>query len=335
MKISNETKVGALTAIAICLLVLGFNFLKGGNLFKTGNFLYARYPDAKGIMVSNPVYVNGFQVGSVYEIKNTDKNLKEINVAIKLKDQYNIPDNSTAEIIKDPLGTPSIDIHLGNTTHFVTSGDTLHTDTSPGLLTSLSGKLMPVIDQLQTTVKTLDDVLKNINTVFDPNTKHNLQSVVANLNQTTASLAVSSVSIQQMLNHQSGVIAQSMNNVNSFTKNLADNNEKINTTLSNLQATTDHFAKIDLDGTIASLKNSVETINTILNKLNSKEGSVGLLMNDKTLYNNLTNTVRSANILMDDLRTHPKRYINISVFGKKDKSKALTAPIPIIDSISH
>ncbi len=200
MKISNETKVGALTAIAIALLVLGFNFLKGRSVFKTGNFLYARYPDAKGIMVSNPVYVNGFQVGSVYSIENADANLKNINVSIKLKDTYNIPDNSVAEIIKDPLGTPSIEIRLGSTQRFLHSGDTLQTISSPGLLDAFAGRLMPVADQLQATVKTLDEVLKNVNTMLDPNTKHNLQSVIAHLNETTASLAVSSVSVQRMLN---------------------------------------------------------------------------------------------------------------------------------------
>lgn len=334
MKISNETKVGALTAIAICLLVLGFNFLKGSSFFKSGNFLYARYPDAKGIMVSNPVYVNGFQVGSVYEIKNTDKNLKNINVAIKLKDNYNIPSNSVAEIIKDPLGTPSIDIHLGTTTNFLKSGDTLNTDTSPGLLNTLTGKLMPVVDQLQTTVRTMDSVLRNINTIFDPNTKHNLQSVIGNLNLTTASLAISSASIQEMLNRQSGSIAQSLNNVTSFTKNLADNNQKITKTLSNLETTTDHFASIDVDGTMAGLKSSITNLNGLISQLNSKDGSLGLLLNDKSLYNNLMNTVRSANILMDDIKTHPKRYINISVFGRKDKSNALTAPLPT-DSTRH
>jgi phospholipid/cholesterol/gamma-HCH transport system substrate-binding protein len=334
MKISNETKVGALTAIAITLLVLGFNFLKGGSVFKTGNFLYARYPDAKGIMVSNPVYVNGFQVGSVYGIKNSDQDLKSINVAIKLKDTYNIPDNSVAEIIKDPLGTPSIQIRLGSTTKYLQSGDTLQTASSIGVLDALTGRLMPVADQLQTTVKTLDEVLKNINTVLDPNTKHNLQSVIAHLNQTTASLAVSSLSIQRMLNQQSGSLAQSLNNVNSFTKNLADNNGRITTMMGNLQQTTENLKQADIKGTVASLKTSVENLNGLLNQLNSKDGSLGLLLNDKTLYNNLNNTVRSANILMDDLKTHPKRYISISVFGKKDRTTPLTAPLTT-DSIQQ
>jgi len=327
MKISNETKVGALTAIAITLLILGFNFLKGKTLFKTGNIVYARYSDTKGLMVSNPVFINGFQVGAVFEIENVDKSLSSIVVAIKLKDYYDIADNSLASIKENPLGTPSITIALGDSKKYLHTGDTLLTASNAGLLGDVMNKLGPVSDQIKTTVHSLDSVLKNINSIFDPNTKNNLQQVIANINKTTASLVVSSASIQAMMNEQSGAITQSMNNVASFTKNLSDNNEKVTKMLSNVEKTTDNFSKADLTGTVDKLKTTINTLNSILEKLGSQEGSLGKLMNDKTLYNNLTNTVRSANILMDDIRMHPKRYVNISVFGKKDKSGPLLSPL--------
>jgi phospholipid/cholesterol/gamma-HCH transport system substrate-binding protein len=327
MKISNETKVGALTAIAITLLILGFNFLKGKTLFKTGNIVYARYTDSKGIMISNPVLVNGFQVGSVLDIENADKNLSSIIIAIKLKDNYNIAVNSVATIKDNPLGTPSISIALGNATQYLKPGDTLLTAASPGLLGSVMSTLGPVGDQIKVTVHTLDSVLKNINTIFDPNTKNNLQQVIANMNRTTASLAVSAASIQAMLNEQSGALNQSLKNVNSFTRNLSDNNEKITRSLNNVEKTTDNFAKADITGTVDKLKSAVANLNNMLEKVGSQDGTLGKLMNDKTLYNNLNNTVRSANILLDDLRVHPKRYVNISVFGRKDKGTALTAPL--------
>lgn len=327
MKISNETKVGALTAVAITLLILGFNFLKGKTLFKTGNFIYAKYTDTKGIMVSNGVFINGFQVGSVYDIENADKNLSTIVVAIKLKDNYNIPANSIASIKENPLGNASITIALGDAATYVKSGDTILTASNAGLLGDVMNKLGPVGDQIKATVGSLDSVLKNINTIFDPATKNNLQEVIANINKTTASLVVSSASIQAMLNQQTGTITTSMNNVSSFTKNLADNNEKVTRMLGNVEKTTENLSKADIDGTVAQLKTSIETLNTILGKMSSTDGSLGKLLNDKALYDNLTNTVRSANILMDDLRVHPKRYVNISVFGKKDKTGPLMAPL--------
>lgn len=327
MKISNETKVGALTAIAITLLILGFNFLKGKTLFKTGNFLYAKYTDTKGIMVSNAVFINGYQVGSVFEIENADQNLSSIIVAIKLKDHYNIPVNSVATIKDNPLGTASIAIALGDAKQFLNSGDTVLTASSAGLLGDVMSKLGPVGDQIKTTVHSLDSVLKNINSIFDPNTKNNLQQVIANINKTTASLVVSSASLQAMMNQQNGAITQSMNNVASFTKNLADNNDKVTKMLGNVEKTTDNFSKADLSGTVDKLRTTITNLNNILEKAGSKEGSLGKLMNDKALYDNLTNTVRSANILMDDLRVHPKRYVSLSVFGKKDKSGPLLAPL--------
>ncbi|MBP9213767.1 MAG: MlaD family protein [Chitinophagaceae bacterium] len=327
MKISNETKVGALTSIIIVLLILGFNFLKGKSLFKTGEFLYADFDETKGIMISNPVFVNGFQVGSVYEINNTDLTLKKIRVGIKLKQEYQIPTNSLAYIDANPLGTNSLVIQLGNSKDFLPNNASLNTFQNPGLLGELKNTLTPVTTQINTTVKTLDSVLKNMNSIFDLNTKNNLQTVVANINLMTAKLLASSTSLQQMMTEQTGSIAKSMDNVNSFTQNLSSNNEKITSTINNLEKTTHNLSEADISGSVTQLKTSIEKLNGILHKLDSKEGSLGLLMNDKTLYNNLTNTVRSANILLDDLKTHPKRYVNISVFGKKDKSTPLTAPL--------
>lgn len=327
MKISNETKVGALTAIAITMLILGFNFLKGKTLFKTGNYLHAKYTDSKGIMVSNPVFVNGFQVGSVDDIENLDESLNTIVVTIKLKSNYNIPVNSVATIKDNPLGPASISIALGNAKQYLNVGDTLATASQDGLMGSLMSKLGPVGDQIKLTVQSLDSVLKNINTIFDPNTKNNLQQTIANINKTTASLVVSSASLQAMLNQQTGAITQSMNHVASFTKNLSDNNEKVTRMIGNVEKTTDNLAKADIAGSVENLKATIAGLNAVVAKLNSQDGSLGKLMNDKTLYNNLTNTVRSANILLDDLRVHPKRYVNVSVFGRKDKSIPLTAPL--------
>ncbi len=327
MTVSNETKVGALTAVAITLLILSFNFLKGKTLLKTGNYLYAKYTDTKGVKISNPVYVNGFQVGAVADIENADPTLKSLIVAIKLTDVYDIPKNSIAVINENPLGTPSIEIKLGNSTTFLQQGDTLQTAESKGLLSGVMDKLGPVTAQLEKTIETLDVVLKNINSVFDPQTKNNLQAVIANINKTTESLVVSSASLQQMLNQQTGTIAQSMNNVNKFTKNLSDNNEKITQTLTNVTKTSENFAKADLAGSVEQLKAAIGNLNKLVEKVSSTDGSLGKLMNDKTLYNNLNNTIRSANILVDDLRVHPKRYVSISVFGKKDKSGPLMAPL--------
>ena len=333
MKISNETKVGVLTAIAITLLILGFNFLKGKSVFKSGYYIFAKYKDTKGIMVSNPVLVNGFKVGSVYDIENSDPNLKDIIITIKLEGKFNIPKNSIASIKESALGSPSIEIEMGNDTHFLNKGDTLHTGENEGLFSAFSNKITPVGNQLKQTMRNLDKVLNDLNETIDPTFRSNIQQSIANVNAATASLVISANAIQTLLNAQSGAIAKTMNNANAFTKNLADNNEKVNKSMNNLEKTTEHLANADIDGTVASLKKAVDNLNGLLEKVNSKDGSVGMMLNDKTLYKSLTNTIRSTNILMDDIKVHPKRYINVSVFGNKDKSVPLSAPLN--DSATH
>jgi phospholipid/cholesterol/gamma-HCH transport system substrate-binding protein len=327
MKVSNETKVGALTAISITLLILGFNFLKGKTLFKTGHYIYAEYGDTKGLMVSNPVYINGFQVGTVMEIDNEDASLHKLILTLKLKEFYQIPNNSVAIIKENPLGTPSINIQLGNATTFLNAGDTVHTENNPGMLAGIMDKLGPVGTQVQQTLTHLDSVLKNINKIFDPTTRNNMQEVIANINKTTASLVISSASIQQMLAAQSGSIAQSMDNINGFTKNLADNNNKVTQVLTNVETTTAQLAKTDFNGTVEQLKTAVNNLNTLITSLNSNNGTLGKLMHDEALYNQLNQTLNSANILLDDLRVHPKRYVSLSVFGKKDKTGPLMQPL--------
>src|SRR5919107_6323806 len=146
MKVSNETKIGALTAIAVTLLVLGFNFLKGKSFLKSGRYLYAKYPDTKGLMPSNAVYINGYQVGNVSEIEAGNKSLTSIVATIKLKEDYNIPDNSVASINARPLGSPSIDIQLGTSSTYLKSKDTIRSAESGGFLGDITNKLGPVTD---------------------------------------------------------------------------------------------------------------------------------------------------------------------------------------------
>lgn len=329
MKISNETKVGALTAIAITLLILGFNFLKGRSLFKTGNFIYAKYKDTKGIMISNPVFINGLQVGSVYELEEANKNLDSIIVSIKLSKEINIPNNSVASIVGNPLGSSKIDIVMGNSSRYLQHNDTILTAASAGLLDSLSGSVTPLVDQVKTAVGRLDSVLTSVNSILDPYTRANIQQSIANTSRVMASLATSSAYLQQMLNSQSGALAQSLNNLNSFTGTLASNQGRINQTMTNLETATNNFSKADVEGTVQQLRGTVERLNAAVDKLDSRDGSLGLLLNDNQLYNNLANTARSLNILMDDLRVNPKRYVSISIFGGKSKGQPLSSPLPV------
>lgn len=320
MKISNETKIGTLTAISITLLILGFNFLKGKKLFEKRKKIYAVFNNVEGVEVSNAVKINGLLVGNISEIKETDKDLKEILLEINLKKDIHIPKNSIAEIQTSLLNSPVIVINKGDAQEYVENGDTLRTREKPGLLAQLEGNINPIVGQLNGTLKSLDSLIRAVGSMFDPRTKNNFGAILANL-------AGSSASLQQILNTQTGTLAKSLNNVDTFTLNLTKNNGHINETLANLDKTTSKLANSKIEETVESIHSTLGQLNTVIAKANSNNGSLGLLLNDKKLYLNLESTSRSLNTLLDDVRMHPKRYVNISVFGRKDKNGPLMTPL--------
>lgn len=328
MKISNETKVGALTAIAITLLVLGFNFLKGKTFFGKSHSLFAKYTNVQGLANSNPVVINGLQVGTVYSI-STDKNMKEILVNMTINKDVNIPKNSVAVIRTNPLGTTSVEIRLGDANDYLKqTNDTIHTEQSAGIMEAAVQEIRPVLGQVKSAIHSLDSALTTMSGVFDPTAKNNIRAILDNLNKTTAGLTVSSASLNELLNTQTGALAKSLNNVSSFTGNLADNNQKLTSVMSNLDKTTTNLSNLDLEKTLTTLNSTIGELKSTIGKLNSTGGTAGLLLNDTKLYYNLAATSNKLNVLLDDMKTHPKRYISFSVFGKKDKSTPLSVPLP-------
>ncbi len=327
MKISNETKVGALTAVAITLLVLGFNFLKGKSLSGKSTRLYAVFNDIKGLANSNPVIINGKQVGTV-AATNFSNDLQRITVTMNMSGDFNIPANSVAVISASLLGTISMDIKLGSSSPVLKNGDTISTKASPGLIDEAMQKLDPVLYEVKGAVASLDSVLTTVNSVVDPAAKNNIRATLENINKITSSLAVSAASLQTMLNTQTGALAKSLNNVSTLTGNLASYNDKMTGILTNVDKTTANFAKLDLEKTLSTLNGTMEELKATIGKVNSNSGTLGMLMTDTRLYNNLTATTNKLNLLLDDLRLHPKRYVNVSVFGKKDKSGPLMTPLP-------
>jgi phospholipid/cholesterol/gamma-HCH transport system substrate-binding protein len=333
MRVSNETKVGALTVIAVTLIILGFNFLKGKTFFKSGTFIYAKYADTKGLIVSNPVFVNGFQVGTVFEIENMNDNLSELVVCIKLNQLYKIPKNSIATIQENPLGTNAINIVPGKSTLMIVSGDTIKTAPAASLLGDFMNTLSPLGEQIKNTITSLEKVLGNVNKTLDDENRQNFKVILENLSSTTVNLNKSLQSIEGMVNKQNGSISKTADNLNSFTANLNQNNQKISNILTNLDSTTKSIKDADLNKTIKDIQTALVALNTTINKLNNGNGTAAKLLNDPVMYTQLQSTIKSVNTLVDDIKVHPKRYVSISVFGKKDKSTPLAKPLS--DTVAH
>lgn len=320
MKISNETKVGAITAIAIVVLILGFNYLKGKNITERNDQIYAIFPSVKGLSVSNAVFINGLQVGKVSAMKETDRNLSGIIVSITLNKNINIPNNSVVSINNELLSSTSLDISLGNSHVFVKEGDTLQSIPTISVMGELSKSINPAINNVNQTLASLDILIKQLSSIIDPGTKNNLQNIISNL-------TASSRSLERLINAQNGVLARSLGNVEKITGNFAENSDKINTTIDNFEKASEKIANADIDATLNSLKATMNKLQTAVDKISSTDGTLGMLLNDRQLYNEIRQTNRSLTTLLDDVRMNPKRYFSISVFGKKAKGTPLSYPI--------
>jgi phospholipid/cholesterol/gamma-HCH transport system substrate-binding protein len=327
VKISNETKVGAIAVVCITLLILGFNFLKGKKLFSTDTTLFAKYGNVQGLQNSNPIVINGLQVGTVYKI-STDKDMRQIKVELNITKDINIPINSIAIIKPNPLGTTSIEIKLGDTSVYLKNRDTVLTEANAGIFDDILRKVDPVLFEVKKSISSLDTLMDNLSSIIDPNAKNNIGATLANLNKITASMVISTASLEGLLNQQTSALAKTLNNVSSLTGNLAANNDKINSVVSNLDKTTAKFAQLDFKHTLDSLNATIDNLKMMVSKFNSSNGSLGLLLNDPALYKNLASSGNKLNLLLDDIRINPKRYINISVFGKKQKNSPLLVPLP-------
>ena len=313
--------------MAVTFLILGFNFLKGKKLFSESKILYGIYGNVQGLANSNPIIINGLQVGTVYKI-TTDKDMRRITVELNITKNINLPKNSIAIIKPNPLGTTSIEIKLGDAIANLANKDTIYTEANAGIFNDVLKKLDPVLYEVKRAVGSIDSLLINVNNVIDPRAKYNIGATLDNLNRVTASMVASTASLNLLLNTQTGALAKTLNNMNAITGNLAGQNEKINNVVSNLDKTTSKLAALDLQKTLTTLDATINDLKAMTAKFNDSKGTLGLLMNDPSLYKNLASTGNKLNLLLDDIRSNPKRYVSVSVFGKKQTNPPLAYPLP-------
>jgi len=319
MKINNETKVGLLSILALALLLLGFNYLKGKDIFNGSTKIHAIFDKLAPLEKSNLVKINGVTIGTVYDIEPTDKDISHVDVTISLSRKINIPDNSVAYISPGLVGSSTLVIEKGTSTGFLSDGDTLTTRQDNGLIGDLSSQVSPTLVKIRSSLDSLNAVFTNINRLFDAGAKQNLQQTIANLN-------MASNNLNKMLDMQHGPLASTLGNVNDITSNFKKNNDSITAILSNTRKFTQRLSQLELEQTMDTLQVAISRMKSAIAKISSPDGTLGALINDRGLYNKIHDVVLSAEILLDDLRAHPKRYVNISVFGKKDKDGALTSP---------
>ena len=319
MKISNETKVGILTIVSLVFLIVGFNFLKGKNVFSNETHLYAVFSDLGSLRKSNEVKMKGLPVGTVYDYTEIDKNLSGIIVTITMKRDVNIPRDSKATIESELLGSAYLNIAQGQSTDYLKDGDTIVTDLATSFLGDVKAQITPTLTSVRSAIDSLKVVLGGLNRLFDKDTKGNINEIIHNLRITTGSL-------NKLLNAETGALAATLDNANSISANLKKNNDSITAAISSVKRAADKFSNIEIQPTVDSLQASIVAFKSILNNFNPNQGTLGLLMQDRKLYDQLNDLTLSLEILFDDIRVNPKRYTGSLIFNRKDKNGPLTSP---------
>lgn len=319
MKISNETKVGILTIVALVILIVGFNFLKGKDVFSRSKKIYAVFKELGTLEKSNEVKINGLPIGNVYDKKERDKDVSAVVVTISLTRDINIPKNSVAYISSSLVGSSYIIIERGNSTEMMGDGDTLTTRMETGILGDVKAQMNPTMARIRDVLDSLKETLSGVNGMLNMENKAYLKETLHNLSQASNAL-------NGLLDNKNGALAKTLNNAQAMTESLKNNSADISTTIGNAKKISEKLAALELQPTIDSLNTMISSLKATAAKLNSTDGTLGALMNDRALYDKLNDAILSAEILIDDLRTHPKRYVNLSIFGKKDKTGPLTSP---------
>jgi phospholipid/cholesterol/gamma-HCH transport system substrate-binding protein len=326
MKVSNETKVGVLAIIAITLLILGFNFLKGKDIFNKQQKLYAVFTNLGSLQKSNEVRINGLPVGIVYDYAEKDKDLTGIVVTMNMKRQVNIPANSVATIESELIGSSYINIKFGDSTVYLKNKDTVKTDLAASLLNDIKAQLNPTLSKTRDAIDSLKAVLSSTNKFLNSQLKGGLLNILANLEASTASL-------KTLLNTEGGPLSNSLKNVESISDNLKKNNDSITQTISTIRRAANKFTELDIQPTIDQMKATLLSMKDMVANIQSDKGTLGKLINSKELYDQILKNLNSLETLTDDLRVNPKRYTTI--LTKKVKSPPLTSPVPRTDSAAN
>ena len=299
MKLTKEIKIALVAIVGILIMYFGINFLKGMNLFSTNNAYYMTFDDIQGLGASTPIYADGYKVGTVDGMEYDYKENGPIKVKVDINKDLRIPQGSKAEIVKDLMGNLQVNLLLANNPRErVEPGGVIPGAVNGGMMDK-AANLIPVVEKM---LPKLDSILTSVNALLaDPAlaaSLHNVETITSNLTVSTRELNTLMAGLNKQV---PGMI------------------RKANGVLDNTNRLTANLASLDVQGTLNKVNQTLESAHQFTEKLNSNQGSLGLLMNDTKLYDNLTSTMSHADSLVIDLKAHPKRYVHFSVFGRKDK----------------
>lgn len=322
MKLTKEVKVGVVTVIAIACFLYGFNFLKGKNLFSSQRKFYAVYYDIDGLVEANPLMINGYRVGMIGEIKLAHDTTSRVIVTLVMDDEVQIPKNSIAKVISsDILGSKAVRIILGPGTVYAEDGDTLESAQEDNLKQGVSKVIAPLQKKAEGLIASIDSVMVVVQQVFNESARANLAKSFESIKGAITSLETTAFRLDTLVITEKYKISSILTKINVLATTLANNSDKLGNVINNFSNISDSLAKSNLTSAINNADLALSQASNILTKIEKGEGTMGMLINNDSLYRKLDQSSADLDRLLKDLRINPERYVHISVFGRKDRNK--------------
>ncbi|MFA7082604.1 MAG: MlaD family protein [Bacteroidales bacterium] len=315
MKIKTEYKVGLVGLITILVLYFGIMFLKGKDIFNVETSYYTVFDDVSGLYKSNYIYLNGMKVGYIKDITMIDQSAKNFLVWIAVTSDVNIPNDSKVAIFaSDMLGSKALKINMGMSRVNFRKKDTIPSGIENGMLDQLANNITPIVVKLNNVMTNFDSLLVGVNRVLDNKTQENILLSMESIKNTAVNLDHITLNLDKILDSEKVRIQKILANTESITNNLKENNQALTNAINNFSNISDTIAKANLGSTIRETNMSLKTLSNILKSIENGEGNAGLLIKDDKLYKNLESSTKSLDLLIEDIKANPRKYIKLSIF---------------------
>ncbi len=324
MKIRKESKIAIVVLLALLVAYAGVNFLKGVHVFKKPLTLHGKYERVNGLTASNPVVLHGFKIGQVRSV-DMSRDGKDLLVTMTIYEEVDIPKDSKAVLRSaDILGSMQIQIVLGESTLLVSSGDTLKPEIEGDLVDEVNEQIRPIKIKAESLLSSVDSVIKVVEAILNVQSQENIIASFSGINNAIASLEHTAFQIDTIVQEERDRISNIVQNVQNLSAVLSDNSEELNNVIRNFSSLSDTLAKADIARTITKTNEALAEIQQIVDKINSGDGSLSRLINDDGLYRRIEDASSNLDLLVEDIRLNPNRYLHFSVFGRKNKSVELS-----------
>ncbi|NNK80565.1 MAG: MCE family protein [Flavobacteriales bacterium] len=326
MGISREFKIGAIMIAAIAALIVGVQYLKGNDIFNRSRTFYGIYNNVAGLAEGSPVTINGLQVGQVKSIRFIDSQSGNLLVTFVVTNRDIEFSRDSKAHLQSPelMGGTNVAILFGTSSALAQNGDTLITSAEQGIVEAVNAQIAPLRAKTENMVASIDSVMTVMEVLLREDARPNLEKSFVSIRKTLESLENTSNKLSNIMESESSRLASIFKNVESITANLEANNDELTTILENFASISDTLAKADIANIMKETADAIASTSSILGSIERGEGSMGMLLNNDSLYNNLQSAADNLDALLEDIRVHPRRYVSFSLIQRKEKQLKLT-----------